>query len=199
MMQMKRDLGNRQGEQGLRCLLCDSSGHMELKPEGGEWVRSPIQCLDRAMEGKPVIIAVRFWKMPMRERETLVELCAALKRNSRTRSTPVLALLHTKHRGLMEALKRAGVDLARFIGETTLSSTRLIEIIDGLGTEDRVERQWTLLCPYLDYDAIDSCHEMTVCGAYLDRMVLGGKRLHEICETEDHLHCEYYLNPRIKE
>jgi len=26
--------------------------------------------------------------------------------------------------------------------------------------------------------------------------VLGGHRLHEICETQGHLQCEYYLNPR---
>jgi hypothetical protein len=27
-------------------------------------------------------------------------------------------------------------------------------------------------------------------------MVLGGSRLHETCETEAHLGCEYYLHPR---
>jgi hypothetical protein len=29
-------------------------------------------------------------------------------------------------------------------------------------------------------------------------MVLGSPILHEICETEKHFDCPYYLNPRLK-
>lgn len=197
-MQMKPDSGKRQDEKSIRYLLCDGSGRIEPGLKGGEWVKSPIQCLDRSGEGKPDIIAIRFWQMPIREREALMELCAVLKRNSRTRHTPVLALLYEKHRGLIDTLGRAGVDFVRFIGETTLNSDRMIEIIDGLGAEDRIERQLTMLCPYLHYDAIDARLEMTVCSAYLDRLVLGGKLLHEMCQTSGHIHCQYYLDPRIK-
>jgi hypothetical protein len=161
-------------------------------------VRSPTQCLDRAIEGKPRIIVVRFGPMLIQQRDALVDLCAVLKRNSRTRKAPLLVLLHEKHRGLIENLKRAGVDFIKLIAETRLSSSLMIKMIDGLSTNDRVERQFEMLCPCLHYDAIDACHEMTVCGAYLDRMVLGGKWLHEVCETENHLGCEYFLNPRFK-
>ncbi|EPR44188.1 hypothetical protein dsmv_1138 [Desulfococcus multivorans DSM 2059] len=49
---------------------------------------------------------------------------------------------------------------------------------------------------FLHYNKIESRHELTVCGAYLDRMILGGHRLGEVCQTEKHLSCEYYLNPR---
>jgi len=56
----------------------------------------------------------------------------------------------------------------------------MIKMIDRLGHEDQVERQLAKLCPYLHYDALDACHEMTVCGAYLDRMVLGGQRLQKV-------------------
>ncbi len=70
-------------------------------------VRSPILCLDQAVDGNPDIIAIRFGKMPSRERETMVELCGALKRNSHTRKTPVLVLLHSRHRRLMEDLELA--------------------------------------------------------------------------------------------
>ena len=195
---MEHDSRNTQAGQTVRYLLCDSSGQLELRSKDGELVHSPMQCLDKAVDGKPDIIVVRFWQMLIRNREALVELCATLKRNSRTRKTPVLALLHAKHRGLMEDLERASVDFAKFIGETIVSSSRMIEIINGLGTEDRVEWQLTILCPYLHYDAIDARHEMTVCGAYLDRMVLGGRWLHEVCETSEHLQCEYYLKPRVK-
>jgi len=197
-MQTRRDPRKKKSGQAARYLLCDASGQPELKSDTEEWVRSPIQCLDRAVDGNPGIIVVRFGPMPIRERETLVELCAALKRNSRTRKKTVLALLHGKHHGLMEALERAGVDFVKFIAETPLSSSLMIEMIDGLSPDDRVERQFTMLCPYLHYDALDACHEMTVCGAYRDRMVLGGKWLHEVCETENHLRCKYFLDPRFK-
>jgi hypothetical protein len=197
-MQMKNDSGNGQGEQGIRYLLCDSSGRIEPELQGRESVCGPIQCLEKALDRKPATIVVHFREMPITERETFLELCAALKRSSRTGKTPVLALLHTKHRGLMDALERAGVDFARFIGETTLTSSLMIQIIDRLADDDRVERQLTILCPYLHYDAIDERREMTVCGAYLDRMVLEGSWLHGVCETGEHLRCPYYLKPRVK-
>jgi hypothetical protein len=76
-----------------------------------------------------------------------------------------------------------------------LESTQLQGIIEGLGPDDCLARHLAILCPFLYYREIDSQHEMTVCGAYLDRMVLGGRRLRELCQTEDHLHCEYFLNP----
>ncbi|MBN1830958.1 MAG: hypothetical protein JW896_02505 [Deltaproteobacteria bacterium] len=195
---MKPVLGNSLAGKNIRYLLCDTWGKTEPELEGGEWVQSPIQCLDRAVETKPNIIVVRFWQMPIREREALVDLCTTLKWNSYTRKIPVLALLHAKHRGLIEDLQHADVDFARFFSERSLNSGRMIEIIGSLGAKDRVERQLKMLCPYLHYDAIDAKCEMILCGAYKDRMVLGGKWLHKMCETGEHLHCEYYLKPRVK-
>jgi hypothetical protein len=183
----------------LRFLICDTNGNVgELLSPEEEWVPSPIQCLDKAIDEKPEIIVIRFGKMQIREREALVELSAALKRNIYTQRCPVLVLLHSKNRKLIKNLKKAKVDYLRYIGDTELDSTRMREIIDGLGTDDRLERHLAILCPFLNYSKIDSRHEMTMCGAYLNRMVLGGRRLQEICETEDHFHCEYYLNPRLK-
>ena len=121
-----------QSRKNLRYLLCDISGRFEPKSEGEEWVRSTTQCLDRAVEGKPGIIVVRFGPMLIEQRDALVELCVVLKRNTRTRKTPLLALLHEKHRGLIEDLKHAGVDFVKFIAETPLSSSLMIEMIDGL-------------------------------------------------------------------
>jgi hypothetical protein len=187
-----------QARKNHRYLFCDVSGRFERKSEGEEWVGSTTQCLDRAVEGKPRIIVIRFGPMPIRERDTLVELCVVLKRNTRTKNTPLLALLQEKHRGLIEHLKHAGVDHVKFIAEKLLSPSLMVKMINGLGPDDHVERQLTVLCPYLHYDALDASHEMTVCGAYLDRMVLGGKWLHEVCETENHLSCKYFLNPRSK-
>jgi DNA-binding response OmpR family regulator len=198
VIQQGDDSRNAQAGKSIRYLLCDVSDRFEPEAEDEEWVRSTTQCLDRAVEGNPGIIVVRFGPMLIQQRDALVKLCVALKGNTQTRKSPLLALLHEKHRGLIEGLEHAGVDFVKFIAETRLSSSLMSEIIDGLSTDDRVERQLTRLCPYLHYDSLDASHEMTVCGAYLNRMVLGGKWLHEVCETESHLTCKYFLNPRSK-
>lgn len=198
VIQRGDDSRNAQAGKSLRYLLCDVSDRFEPEAEDEEWVRSTTQCLDRAVEGNPGLIVVRFGPMLIQQRDALVKLCVALKGNTQTRKSPLLALLHEKHRRLMEDLSRAGVDFVKVIAETRLSSSLMSDIIDGLSTEDRVERQLTILCPHLHYDSLDASHEMTVCGAYLDRMVLGGKWLHEVCETENHLSCKYFLNPRLK-
>jgi DNA-binding response OmpR family regulator len=198
VIQRGDDARNTQAGKSIRYLLCDVSDRFEPEAEDEEWVRSTTQCLDRAVEGNPGIIVVRFGPMLIQQRDALVKLCVALKGNTQTRKSPLLALLHEKHRGLIESLEHAGVDFVKFIAETRLSPSLMSEIIDGLSTDDRVERQLTRLCPYLHYDSLDASHEMTVCGAYLDRMVLGGKWLHEVCETESHLTCKYFLNPRSK-
>lgn len=180
-------------------MLCDIGNNVdELSSSNEEWVSSAIQCLDRAVEWKPKVIVVSFGQISIQEREALVELSAALKRNSHTKQRTVLALLHSKHRKLIEDLERTKVDYVRHIGEIKLDSGLVREIVEDLGPEDRSESHLETLCHFLHYSKIDSHHEMTVCGAYLDRMVLGGRRLHELCETEDHFQCECYQHPRRK-
>jgi hypothetical protein len=183
--------------QSLRFLLCKTTCNVgDLSSSDKEWVFSPIQCLDKTVDGKPGIIVIHFSRMPTRKREALLELCAALKRNSHTRQCPLLALLHSRRRKLIEDLGRAKADYIRYIGDAGLASIQVGEIIEALGPEDRLARHLERICPFLHYSETDSQYEMTICGACLDRMALGGSRLHEICETEDHLHCEYYLNSR---
>jgi len=196
-MNNQSDTGENSQARGFRVLLCDPAGSVnQPAPAGEELVASPLRCLDRATDRRPGIIVLRFHSMPVRELEALLELSALLKRNRHTRSIPVLALLHAKHRKLLEALQLAGVDFAHHAGDIALDAQQIRGIIEGLGPDDRLAQQLASLCPFLHYNSIDPHHEMTVCGAYLDRMVLGGRRLREICETGDHLRCEYYLNPR---
>jgi hypothetical protein len=193
----KATISRRRGH-AVRFLVCDITGQFELTSSEGEWAMSLIQFLDKAVDLKPGITVVRFGEMEISERKTPVELCAALKRNRHTRERPVLALLPAKHRRIMEELAGASVDFIKFVGEETLSAPLIIELIDGLGPDDRIEHQLQVVCGYLHYDTIDARHEITVCGAYLDRMVLGGTYLREICHTEKHLQCEYFLNPRVR-
>ncbi|MBI4776071.1 MAG: hypothetical protein HY788_18160 [Deltaproteobacteria bacterium] len=190
---------NRRPARNLRYLLCDPTGEAgEPSSSDVDRVFSPIRCLDKAVDENPRMILVRFGRMPIRERETMVELCFALKRNTHTRDCPVLVLLSSMHRGLMEDLNRSGVDFVKCIGGAALNSSQLREIVGGLGPDDCPERQLSALCDFLHYTPIDGQREITVCGAYLERLVLGGRWLHEVCETENHLQCEYYMNPRVK-
>ncbi|MBN1931505.1 MAG: hypothetical protein JW786_07865 [Desulfobacterales bacterium] len=178
-------------------MLCDPTGEFcGLSPSDVTCVNSPVRCLDKAVTDTPKIIVIRFGKMPLREREPLLELCAVLKQNRYTSSCTVLALLNSKHRTILERLREAGVDFVKFASESLLDFRQIQFCIHRMGQDDRVERQLAMLCPFLHYSKVDSQHEMKVCGAYLDRMVLGGCRLNEICETDNHLHCEYYLKPR---
>lgn len=177
-------------------MVCDTTGDSRLLIPGGHRVRSPVQCLDSAIKDRPRLIVVRFGPMPIREREALVELCAVLKGSPFTRTIPLLAVLWARHRRLMAALKDAGADYIRFAGPNEFDSVITGRLIDSLGSGDRVEPHLAKLCPFLHYKELDSRHEMTVCGAYLDRMVIGGRRLHDMCELEIHQNCEYYLNPR---
>jgi hypothetical protein len=197
-MQGKGTSTKRSTERAFGFLLCDITHEIESTFPAEQWVPSPIQCLDRAVDRGPGLIIVRFGQIPIRERETLVELTVVLKRNSHTRECPILALLHSKHRKLIEDLAQAKVDYIRYIEDIKLNSIQMRKIIDELRPDDRIERHLAMLCPFLHYKNIDSHHEVRVCGAYLDLLVLGGHRLHELCETESHLHCEYYLNPRRK-
>ncbi|MFH1113512.1 MAG: hypothetical protein V1792_06290 [Pseudomonadota bacterium] len=189
----------KEAHRDLRLLICDTACNVgETSSDDEEWISSPIRCLDRAVDSTPGIIAVRFGEVPIGKREALLELAFALKRNSHTRMHPVLALLDFKHRKLLEDLNRAGVEFAKYIGGITLESNRLRSIIDGLGPADYLAGVLETMCPFLHYNVIDSQQEMTVCGGYLDRLVLGGRWLHKTCETGDHVQCEHYLNPRLE-
>lgn len=187
----------KQSVRNPRFLLCDITGNADLSMTDEEWVSSPIQCLDKAVNERPGIIIVRFGRTCIRDRLALIELCAALKRNTSVNKTPVLALLSAKHQKLIKDLNETGVDFIRCIGDVRLDSTMVRKIIQELGVCDQPGRLLAMICPFIHYIKMDSKNEMKVCGAYRNRMVLGGSRLHEICEKENHLHCEYYLNPKF--
>lgn len=179
-------------------LLCDSiygKGNALLSHEG--WIQSPIKCLSRAVELNPDFVVIHFKGEALYERKILVELAAALKTNRYTKKSRIVALLPFKHRKLLEDLHDAGADFVKYVDDQP-TPARMQDFLEELGPGDRLEKHLATICPLLHYSEIDSKTELTTCGAYMDRMVLGGFRLREICETENHLHCEYYLNPRCK-
>jgi hypothetical protein len=188
---------SQQGDPQSAILICDP----RFNVTNGQYsdldvTASPILCLDRATEEHPGFVVIRFTDDLISERRTLVELCAALKRNSHSRDSRILALLQTKHRLLLEELKQAGVDYVWIEEDSGLEYPNLHGLINHLGEKDSPKRLLSPLCPYLHFARVAEHHEMTVCGAYLDRLVLAGKRLHELCETEGYHECEYFQKPR---
>jgi hypothetical protein len=178
-------------------LVCDASGGTGTD-SNGLWTRSPLICLEKALETVPDMILIRFLEPDNPIREIYVELCEVLKRNRRTRDCAVTVLLSSKDRSLLDRLHSAGVDYAATVSGDGLDDRKVLDILGSLGDGQRVDHCRDTLCPYLRSVALDESRAMTVCGAYLDRMVLGGRRLHELCETENHAGCEYFQNPRVR-
>jgi len=164
---------------------------------GFEVASSPVVCLAKAIDDKPSIIVIHFPEGAIEEREVLVELCDVLKRTSPTRDKPLLALLPTRHRKLLEKLDQARVDYVKFITAMPLDLPHMTGMIESLGPGDLLKRQLERVCPFIHYSPIDTEREIIICGAYLDRLVLGSKCLHAICESETHLRCEYFRNPKV--
>ncbi|MCF8090172.1 MAG: hypothetical protein K9K63_11290 [Desulfotignum sp.] len=182
----------------MKFLVCDISGEMHgrIQESNAVVVNNPVQCLNQAIIGHPNAVVVCFGNITLGERDALIELCRILQQNQYTRDIGTIALLYSKHRVVMEQIRDAGVEYVKFLARAGFLKDSINVTTIEPEPEDRVTFQLAILCPYLHYSQIDSRRELTVCGAYLDRMVLGGRRLQEICETQGHSHCEYYLNPR---
>jgi hypothetical protein len=177
-----------------RRLVCDAFADGGELSGGGMWVRSPLSCLEKAMETAPDMILIRFPGADDPAREAYLELCGILKRNGRTRNCRVAALVPDGNRTLLDGLYAAGVDHAAPAPGGGLDAGTVRDILGSL----RADRWRDAPCPYLRSVAVDAGGTMTVCGAYLDRMVLGGRRLRELCETESHTGCECFQNPRVR-
>jgi hypothetical protein len=180
-----------------RYLLLDQDGDAGEECPGEERVFTPARCLERAAEGDVRLVALLFKSGSNARRAALVELISILKRNESTCGLTIVAFLPARHRLLIEALKRAGADFVQLLGEGAANSFCVGDALHCLGPEDRPEHHLSEICPHINYSDIDSHLELALCGAYRNRMVLGGPRLQSTCATAGHLACEYYLNPRL--
>lgn len=160
---------------------------------------SPLGALSHATTDRPDLIAMVFNSGEVLHHNGVVELCKILKAHPLTAKTRVAAFIERPHQKLIERLARAGADSVDF--RTGMEPEQMKETISQLWQARSltpVQKILERLCPFLDYlQSDDGKYELTVCGAYRNRMVLGGSRLHGICHTADHRHCEYYLNPKV--
>ncbi len=196
MSHMKKNTEENLPAQDIRFLLCDPGNSDDFSIPGMERLSGPIRCLDRAVAGNPAFIAVCFRPVRKRESENLVELCAALRRNPHTRKIPLIALLPCRHRELLESLENAGVEYVRHREQRLTDPEQMHSMMEEMGPEDSIGYHLAELCPHLRYRPMEPDQEIILCAAYLERMVLGGSRLHDICESPTHSGCEYFLKPR---
>lgn len=181
-----------------RYLVCDASGDADEAHRHGLWTRSPLSCLERAIETVPDVILIRFPEPSDPTLEMYLELCELLKHGRRTQGCGITALMPGKDRCLMDKLHLAGVDYAVTAFGGGLDDGKVLTLLGSLDESHRVDHCRLALCPYLHNVTVDAFRSMSICGAYLDRMALGGRRLHELCETENHAGCDYFQAPRVR-
>lgn len=161
-------------------------------------VQTPMECFSRAVSGRTELIAIVFSARNRSARHGVLELCRCLKHNPLTREIPVVVLMETVHREMMVKLQETGVTLFKnYKADITIDLNRIRDLVKRGDPSMAIRETIKKLCPALNRIGSDDQEELTVCGAYMNRMVLGGKRLHEVCETLNHLHCEYFINSGI--
>jgi hypothetical protein len=171
---------------------------LEGSTNGLTIVRSPMACMEAAVSKVYEGILIYFSARQIRVRDSLIELCADLNKNLRIRSVPKCVSLEYPHRFLLAKLREAAVEYVDIrLPTESADPWKIWERTMVQGTNLRIESHLSRLCPFLHYKPISDQNEMITCAAYRNRMVLGGRRLHEVCQTDTHLHCEYYLNPRV--
>ena len=148
--------------------------------------------LSRAVTENFDLLALCLFTPVHQERDALVELCGILRANRYTRKKPLLAVLPGRHRELLYRLEKVGV---RYVVTAETGSDirlRLATLDLPLSNDYRIETLLMEICPFINYDPLNSCRELTLCGAYRNRLVLGPYRLAQICEIPAHLTCDYY-------
>lgn len=167
-------------------------------PDGLSVVTSPLSCLSEATEGHYNLIVVFLDYRSLRERDALVDLCSKLNNNRYTMHIPLIAVLPSRHRKLLERLQDAGVKYVKFYDQRNLNSKSGLETFVVSPTEEcRIDRALSNICPYITYFPINRHQEILYCGAYRNRLVLGPYRLSNYCETANYKTCQYVNDPKF--
>jgi hypothetical protein len=157
---------------------------------------SPLTCLSLAEVHRPEYIIIRIPYGTLELNRKLFELCGCLKRDERTRALSLVALLSFPHRELIEALGDAGADYLSFYPGETPDVPTLTGIIQSIPSLPGPTLLYEGVCPYLDYEVFNTNQEITLCGAYLDHLVINPQRMERFCSREQHRECSYFLKPK---
>ena len=159
---------------------------------------SLLSCLSQATSNHPDLIVIFFNSRDIQGQKEVIELCKILKEHPLTTKVKVAVFLERLHQRLILGLTQTGVDFIDI--HTGIESDSIGKTISQLWQSHSLMPAQSLLeklCPFLKYLPSGDKYEFPVCGAYRNRMFLGSFRLHEICHTMNHLHCEYYMNPKV--
>lgn len=198
IMPAKRQEPMQSYDKKYKILLFHSSMRFNTWPYGNlTLVNSPATCLHKATENNYDLVAIFHEYRSLRERDSLVELCSMLKRNSHTLHIPLLCLLPSRHRKLLELLQNTGVEYTRFYDATNPDWQNYIESLVAEPSEEcKIDRILSGICPHINYFSIGQKNqEILHCGAYRNRLVLGSYRLKHLCETSNHKICDYFKCP----
>ena len=158
---------------------------------------SPAACIQKATSNTYDLIAIFHNDRSLKERFALVELCSILKKNYHSRHIPLLCLLPSIHRGLLEQLHNVQVEYARFYDPGDPSSQDQFQSLLARPSEDcTIEKILSAICPHINYFPISRHQEMLYCRAYRNRLVLGPHRLKHACQTINHQNCQYFKCPK---
>lgn len=180
-------------------ILCSPAEDGPRMPAAVARVRSPLRCLRLAGEAGVRAVFVSFHGATLGERETLLDLCRHLKPGADGSGLLVVALLPEPHRDLLEWLREMRVDRVCFATVHAFAKLAARAKVDafpwealGGGPPRDVLHS---VCPYLGHQATPGGHELPLCGAYANRMVIGGDRLRDYCCCPHHVRCEFYRQP----
>ena len=159
---------------------------------------SPAACIEKATSSTYDLIAIFHNYRLLKERFALIELCSILKKNYHSRHFPILCLLPSMHRGLLEQLQNVEADYAGFYDPDDPGLKEHLTALLARPSEDcTIEKMLSGICPHINYLPISRHQEMLYCGAYRNRLVLGPHRLKHACQTINHKDCRYFKCPKI--
>jgi hypothetical protein len=195
----KRQQFMRSYDNNYKILLFHSSICFDTWPYGNlTLVNSPASCLKKATENNYNLIAIFHEYRSFKERHAIVELCSMLKINQYTLHIPIIALLTSKHRELLEQLHEAGVKYARFYDPSDPNLKNHIKtLLVNPPEECKISRIMSGICPHINYFPISGHREILYCSAYRNRLVLDSYRLRHLCETSNHKNCQYFNCPKF--
>jgi hypothetical protein len=182
-----------------KILLYNSTFNLDGQiPDECALANSPAACIQKATSSTYDLIAIFHNNRLLKERFALVELCSILKKNYHSRHFPLLCLLPSKHRGLLEQLQNVQVEYAGFYDPDDPDLKEHLTALLARPSEDcTIEKILSSICPHINYFPISRHQEMLYCGAYRNRLVLGTHRLKHACQTSNHKKCQYFKCPKF--
>jgi hypothetical protein len=163
-------------------------------PPGWSGAASALECLHRATSGQVRGVVADLRGLDLEQMRSSLELCRLLGENPHTRGLPRAALLPEVLREVLEELDRSGVDAAHLAGAAPAPGLDP-GVRDAAFAGPRPADLLRTTCPFFDSRPAGKGW-LHCCGAYRDRLVLGGRRMAVYCLGDGFRDCPYFNSPR---